>query len=77
MDAGAAMAGQDRHPARSGPGRASRALLRLRTVLTNQLRLWDRALDDLRPWEQEGSLRWHGNRLDGATLDADELSTTG
>ena len=47
---------------------------RLREMLANQIRLWDRTLDDLRPWEQEGPLRWRGGRLEGAMLDADEVS---
>ena len=48
--------------------RQSPTLQQLRRVLSNQVRMWDRALDDLEPWRQEGSLRWHGARLDGATL---------
>jgi hypothetical protein len=48
-----------------------RLLPRLRRLFANQVRLWDRALDDLQPWEQEQPLRWRGvghRRLAGALL---------
>src|SRR3954452_22126191 len=45
---------------------------RLRDVMANQIRLWDRTLDDLQPFRQEGSLRWRGSRLEGTTTDESE-----
>jgi hypothetical protein len=41
---------------------------RVRRVFAGQVALWDRALDDLEPWRQEGPLRWRGGSLDGAKL---------
>jgi hypothetical protein len=43
-------------------------LARVRRRLVNQVQLWNRMLADLQPWEDEGPLRWHGARLDGAVL---------
>jgi hypothetical protein len=49
---------------------------RLRQFWSNQTLLWDRTLDDLEPWRQEGPLRWRGGRLEGVVLaDRDPLPT--
>jgi hypothetical protein len=50
-------------------------LQRLRELSENQIRLWDSTLDDLRPWDQEGPLRWRGTRLEGSTVDVDALTS--
>jgi hypothetical protein len=57
------------------PHRRTRSLIwaRLRTVLENQTKLWDRALDDLEPWRREGTLRWRGYRLEGRVLDEGQV----
>lgn len=49
----------------AAPIKRATARTRIRDFLSGQVRLWERALDDLEPWRQEGPLRWSGNRLDG------------
>jgi hypothetical protein len=60
-------------PDRPRSARAGGWRERLSELMTNQTRLWDRTLDDLRPWEQEGPLRWRGTRLSGSIVDVDDL----
>lgn len=55
-------------------GFVTRLWARLRELMDDQVRLWDRTLDELQPWTQEGPLRWRGGRLEGATIETDDVS---
>jgi hypothetical protein len=73
MDVTGARTPVQRRATKQSGMRARRLWALLRHGMASQVRLWDRTLDDLRPWEQEGPLRWRGGHLEGATLDAEAL----